>query len=126
MIAALLVLATAGIIHRLVGRSLATIVTAKDAAATIAIIFVVCALIDLAIDYPYQAVLFLLSAAALGFTFLLLQQGTTPVELRLGGLLTVAAPSGVLHLRMLEELRDAGILTPDEFAAKRLLVETRP
>lgn len=123
VIAALLVLAIAGIIHRLVGRSLATIVTAKDAAAAIAAIFVVCALIDLAIDYPYQAVLFLLSAAALGFAFLLLQQGTSPVELRLGGLLTVAAPTGLLHLRMLEELRDAGILTADEFAAKRLLVE---
>jgi hypothetical protein len=121
-IAALLVLAIAGIIHRLVGRSLATIVTAKDTAAAIAVIFVLCALVDLAIDYPYQAVLFLLSAAALGFAFLLLQQGTCPVELRLGGLLTVAAPSGRLHLRMLEELRDAGILTPDEFAAKRLMI----
>jgi hypothetical protein len=124
VIAALLVLAIAGAIHRLVGRNLATIVTAKEAAAAIAVLFVLCALVDLAIDYPYQAVLVLLAAAALGFAFLLLQQGTTPVELRLGGLLTVAAPSGLIHLRMLEELRDAGILTGDEFAAKRLLVET--
>lgn len=122
-VAALLVLASAGIIHRFVGRHLATIVTAKDTAAAIALLFVLCALIDLAVGAPYQAVLFLLAAAALGFAFLLLQQGTHPVELRLGGLLTVAAPSGLLHLRMLEELRDAGILTADEFAAKRLLVE---
>lgn len=122
VVAALLVLAAAGLIHRLVGRNLATIVSAKDAAAAIAVIFVLCALIDLAIGYPYQGVMFLLSAAALGFAFLLLQQGTSPVELRLGGLLAVAAPSSLLHLRMLEELRDAGILTADEFAAKRLLV----
>ena len=33
-----------------------------------------------------------------------------------------AAQSGLVQLRMLEELRDAGILTPEEFAAKRVLV----
>ena len=32
------------------------------------------------------------------------------------------ASSGIIQLRMLEELRDAGILTPEEFAAKRVLI----
>ena len=53
----------------------------------------------------------------------MLQQGTVPVELRLGGVLVVAAPGRLIYLRMLEELRDAGILSADEFAAKRQLVE---
>ena len=44
------------------------------------------------------------------------------VELRIGGVLAVASPNNLIHLRMLEELRDAGILTPDEFAAKRRLI----
>ena len=122
LVAAVLVLALALAIHRLIGRNLATIVTAKQAAATMAILFALCALADLATGYPYQAIVFLLTAAALGFAFLLLQQGTVPSELRLGGVLAVAAPSGGLHLRMLEELRDAGILSEEEFAAKRLLI----
>lgn len=123
LVAALLVLALAFAIHRLIGRNLATIVTGKEAAAALALLLLLCALADLATGYPYQAVLFLLAAAALGFAFLLLQQGTVPVELRLGGVLMVAAPSGLIHLHMLEELRDAGILSAEEFAAKRLLVE---
>ena len=120
---ALLVLAVAAGIYWLIGRNLTTIVTAKEAAATTAILFVLCALGDFVTGYPYQGVLFLLAAAALGFALLLLQQGTAPVELRLGGVLAVAPPGGRTHLRMLEELRDAGILTADEFAAKRLLIE---
>jgi hypothetical protein len=123
LVAAILVLAIALGIYWLIGRNLATIVTAREAAAAIAMLFALCALADLATGYPYQAVLFLLAAAALGFAFLLLQQGTVPVELRLGGILAVAPPSGLMHLRMLEELRDAGILSADEFAAKSLLVE---
>ena len=126
VVAALLVLAIAGSIHWLIGRNPATIVTAKDAAAAIAVLLALCAFADLAIDSPYQAVVFLLAAAALGFAFLLLQQGTAPVELRLGGMLVVAASSGLAHLHMLEALRDAGILNEDEFAAKRLLVEAPP
>jgi hypothetical protein len=118
-------LALAAAIYWLIGRNPATIVTAGEAAATIAILFVLCALADLATGYPYQAVLFLLAAGALGFAFLLLQQGTIPVELRFGGVAVVARPDGLIHLRMLEELRDAGILSADEFAAKRLLVEPR-
>jgi hypothetical protein len=123
LVAAVLVLAVAGSIHLLVGRSPATIVTAKQAAAAIAALLALCAFADLATDYPYQAIVFILAAAALGFAFLLLQQGTAPVELRLGGVLVVAASRGLIHLHMLEELRDAGILSEDEFAAKRPLVE---
>jgi hypothetical protein len=123
IVAGLLVLAIGAAIHWLIGRNQTTVVTAKEAAATIAILFVLCALGDLVTGYPYQAVLFLLAAVALGFAFLLLQQGTIPIELRLGGVLMVAASGGRVHLRMLEELHDAGILSSDEFAAKRLLIE---
>jgi len=105
------------------GRNLATVVTAKEVAAATAILFVLCALGDLVTGYPYQGVLFLLAAGALGCAFMLLQQGTNPIELRLGGVLVVALPGRRIHLRMLEELRDAGILSADEFAAKRLLIE---
>jgi hypothetical protein len=91
-------------------------------AGATAVLFVVCALFDLATGYPYQAVLFLLAAGALGFAFALLQQGTVPVELRFGGVVAVASPSGLVHLRMLEELHAAGILSAEEFAAKRQLV----
>ena len=111
-------LAIAAGIYWLIGRNLATIVTAAEAAATIAVLFVLCALADLVTGYPYQAVLFLLAAGALGFAFLLLQQGTIPVELRLGGVVAVASAGGLVHLRMLEELRDAGILSADEFAGE--------
>lgn len=122
LVAALLVLAIAAAVYWLVGRNLVTIVSAKEAAAATALLFVLCALADLATGFPYQAIVFLLAAVALGFTFLLLQQGTIPVELRFGRILAVASPNRIVHLRMLEELRDAGILTPDEFAAKRLLL----
>ncbi len=122
LVAAVLVLAIAAAICCLIGRNRVTIVTAKETAATTAILFVLCAIADLATGYPYQGVLFLLAAVALGFAFLLLQQGTIPVELRLVGVLAVGAGGGAGHLRMLEKLRDAGILTADEFAAKRPLV----
>ena len=123
IVAALLLLAFALGIYWLVGRNLTTIVTAKEVAGTTAILFALCALGDLVTGYPYQGVLFLLAAAALGCAFVLLQQGTDPVELELGGVTAVAAPSRRIHLRMLEALRDAGILSPDEFAAKQLLIE---
>ena len=45
-----------------------------------------------------------------------------PVELRFGSVSAFTASSGIIQLRMLEELRDAGILTPEEFAAKRALI----
>ena len=123
LVAALMMLADAIGIYWLIGRNLATVVTAKEVAAMTAILFVLCALGDLVTGYPYQGVLFLLATGALGCAFVLLQQGTDPIELRLGGVPVVAAPGRRLHLRMLEELRDAGILSPDEFAAKRLLLE---
>jgi len=121
--AALLLLSFALGIYWLIARNMATIVTAKEFAATTAILFVLCALGDLVTGYPYQGVLFLLAAAALGCAFVLLQQGTNPEELQLGGVTAVAAPNRHIHLRMLEELRDAGILSEDEFAAKRPMVE---
>ena len=123
LVAAVLMLAIALGIYWLIGRNLATIVTAKEVAAATAILFVLCALGDLVTGYPYQGVLFLLAAVAVGCAFVLLQQGASPVELRLGGVLVVAESSRRAHLRMLVELRDAGILSPDEYAAKQLLVE---
>jgi len=122
LVAAVLLLAVTIGIYWLVACNQATIVHAKDAAAATALLLLVCALANLVTGFPYQAVLFLLAAAALGFAFLLLQQGTVAVELRLGGVLAVAAPSGRDHLRMLEELHAAGILSADELATKRLLV----
>jgi hypothetical protein len=122
LVGAVLLLAVAAAIYWLIGRNLATLVTGKDVAGATALLFLVCALADLLTGYPYQAVLFLLAAGSLGFAFLLLQQGTVPVELRLGGVVAVGSSSGLIHLRMIEELRNAGILTADEFAAKRLLV----
>lgn len=122
LVGAVLVLAIAGTTYWLVGRNLATVVTAKEAAGGIALLLFLCAIVDLVTGHPYETVVFLLAAAALGFAFLLLLQGTRPVELRLGGVLAVAQSSDVLHLRMLEELHTAGILTAEEFAAKRVLV----
>jgi hypothetical protein len=122
LVAAVLVLAIAGGIYWLIGRQPATIVTAKQAAATGAILLALCALADLATVYPYQGILFLFAAAALAVAFVLLQQGTVPLEMRLGGVTAFAAQSGLVQLRMLEELRDAGILTPEEFAAKGALI----
>jgi hypothetical protein len=76
LVAAVLVLAIAGGIYWLIGRQPATIVTAKQAAATGAILLALCALADLATVYPYQGILFLFAAAALAVAFVLLQQGT--------------------------------------------------
>jgi len=123
LVAAVLTLALAAVVYRLIGRHQARIVRAGETAAVTALLCVLCALADLVSGFPYQAVLLLLAAAALGFAFLLLQQGTAPVALRLGGISLVAPQDSLAHLRMLEELRDAGILTADEFAAKRTLVE---
>jgi hypothetical protein len=118
-----LVVALAVAIYWLIGHNRATLVTARDAAAATGLLLLVCAFADLLAGYPYQAVLFLLAAAALGFTFMLLQQGMVPRELRFGPVVAMASAERFAHLRMLEELRAAGILTPDEFAAKRALVE---
>ena len=117
-----LVLALAVAIYWLIGHNRATVVSGRDAAAAAGLLLLLCAFADLLSGYPYQAILFLLGAAALGFAFMLLQQGTVPQELRFGGVVAVAAPDRLMHLRMLEELRAAGILTPEEFAMKRVLV----
>jgi hypothetical protein len=82
----------------------------------------VCTLADLAAGYPYQGILFLLGAAALAVAFVLLQQGTVPVAVRFGTMSAFNASPGAAQLRMLEELRNAGILTAEEFAAKRALI----
>src|SRR4030081_1183560 len=66
LVAAMLVLAIAGGIYWLIGRQPATIVTAKRAAATGAILLALCALADLATVYPYQGILFLFAAAGAG------------------------------------------------------------
>jgi hypothetical protein len=123
LVAAVLVLAIAGALYWCVGRNLATLVTAKEAAATGAVLLLLCALAELAAGWPYQGFLFLLDAAALGFVFALLQQGATPIELRLGGVLAVAPPGTLIHLRMLKELHAAGILTDEEYAEKQVLVQ---
>ena len=49
-------------------------------------------------------------------------RGRLPIELRFGSVSAFTASRGAVQLRMLEELRDAGILTPEEFAAKRVLI----
>ena len=121
-VAALLVLGVAGAAYCFVGRHLLSLVTAKEAAVAAAVLLAVCAIADLAAGPWYQGVLFLIGAAALGFVFLLLQQGTTPAELRLGDIVAIAASPKLIQLRMLEQLRDAAILSPDEFAAKRGLL----
>ena len=124
LVAAVLVLAVAGAVYWCIGRNLATLVTAKEAAGAAAALLAVCALAELATGWPYQGVLFLLDAVALGVVFLLLQQGATPQELRLGGVLAVAPPGTLIHLRMLKELHDAGILTDGEYAEAQLRVGT--
>src|SRR5437763_3988289 len=100
LVAAVLVLALAGAVYWCIGRNLSTIVTAKEAAGAAAALLAICALAELAAGWPYQGVLFLLDAAALGFVFLLLQQGATPLELRFGGIVAVAPPGTLIHLRM--------------------------
>jgi hypothetical protein len=100
LVAAVLVLAIAGGIYWLIGRQPATIVTAKQAAATGAILLALCALADLATVYPYQGILFLFAAAALAVAFVLLQQGTVPLEMRLGGVTAFAGQGGVVQLRI--------------------------
>lgn len=124
LVAAVLVLAVAGAVYWCIGRNLATLITAKESAAVGAVLMAVCALAELAAGWPYQGVLFLLDAAALGFVFVLLQQGATPLEFRLGGVLAVASPSTLIHLRMLKELHESGILTDAEYAEAQLRLGT--
>jgi hypothetical protein len=118
----LLVLAIAAILYWFVCRQLVTVVSARFAAGGGAVILLLCALLDIAFGHPYYGLLFLLGAVALGFVFVLLQQGGVPAELQIGGITAIGARDRRPHLRMLEELRDAGLLTADEFAAKAAML----
>jgi hypothetical protein len=118
----LLVLVIAGIVYWFVCRQLVAVVGARFAAAAGALILLLCALLDIAFGHPYYGLLFLLGAAVLGFVSVLLQQGGVPAELQIGGIAAIRARDRRPHLRMLEELRDAGLLTADEFAAKSAML----
>ena len=117
-----LVLTLAAILYWFVCRQLVAVVSARFAAGASAVLMLIAALTDLVSSHPYYGLLFILGVLALGFVFVLLQQGGVPAELRVGGVTAIGAPSRAAHLRMLEELRDAGLLTEDEFATKRALL----
>jgi hypothetical protein len=118
----ILLLVIAGIGYRFICRRLVAVVGASDAAAASGIVLFLCTLTEFAAGNPYHGLLFLIGALILGFVFVLLRQGAAPMELRVGGVLAVSASGSGAHLRMLEELRDAGLLTEDEFIAKRALL----
>jgi hypothetical protein len=118
----LLMLAVALLLYWFICRQLVAVVSARLAAGAAAVMLFLCALADIASGHPYYGLLFLLATAALAFVFVLLQQGGVPAELRIGGIVAVGAPNHRARLRMLEELRDAGLLTADEFAAKSAML----
>jgi hypothetical protein len=118
----ILVLSIAGIGYWFICRQLVAVVSAGGAAAASGIVLFLCALTEFAAGNPYHGLLFLIGALVLGFVVVLLQQGAAPMELRVGGMVAVGAPGRAAQLRMLQELRDAGILTEDEFAAKQALL----
>jgi len=118
----LLMLAVTAILYWFICRQLVAVVSAGSAAAASAALLFVCAIIDFVTGAPYYGLLFLVAAIAAGFVFILLRQGGVPAALTIGGMIAVGAPNRAGHLRMLEELRDAGLLTADEFAAKRAML----
>jgi hypothetical protein len=113
-----LVLALAGGTYWFLCRHQITIVSAAMAAAMGATVMLAAAVVDLASDRPYFGILFLVATVGLGFVFVLLRQGAVPAELRFGGFLAVDAADASTHLAMLAALRDAGILTAEEYAEK--------
>jgi len=117
-----LVLALAAILYWFVCRQLVAVVGASFAAGASGTVLFLAGLTDLVAGHPFCGLLFVLVAMLCGLAFLLLRQGGVPAELRLGGVAAIGAPSRAAHLRMLEELRDAGLLTEDEFLAKRALL----
>jgi hypothetical protein len=117
-----LVLALAAVLYWFICRQLVAVISARFVAGAGALLMLVAASTDLASGRPYFGILFILGALALGFVFVLLQQGGVLAELSVGGVAAVGTPSRAAHLRMLEELRDAGLLTEDEFVAKRALL----
>jgi hypothetical protein len=116
-----LVLALALVLYWFVCRQLVAVISARFAVGASGVVAFIAALLDLVSAHVFSGLLFMLIAVVLGFVFVLLQQGGAPTELRFGGF-AVGAPNRAAHLRMLEELRDAGLLTEDEFAAKRALL----
>jgi hypothetical protein len=113
-----LVLALAGGVYWFLCRHQVAIVSAAMASAMGAIVTLAAAIVDLVSDHPYFGILFLVATAGLGFVFVLLRQGAIPAELRLGGILAVGVAGASTHLAMLAALRDAGILTAEEYAEK--------
>ena len=119
---AVLVLVVAAILYWFACRQLVAVVGAGLAVGVAGIVMFVAALTDLVGGHSLSGLLFMLSAIVLGLVFVLLQQGGVPAELRIGGVAAIGPSGRRAHLRMLEELRDAGLLTEDEFAAKRALL----
>jgi len=115
----LLVLALAAVLYWFFCRHLVAVVSARFAVAACAVISFIAALLDLVSAHPYTGLLFMLTAIVLGFAFVLQQQGGVPAELRIGAIVGIGTPRRAGYLRMLVELRDAGLLTEDEFVAKR-------
>jgi len=111
-----LVLAIAAGVYWFLCRQLVTIVPAGTAAAAGAVVLLAAALTELFSGHPYFGILFLLSTAGLGFVFVLLRQDVQPVAFRIGGFTAVDVTGHTAHLVMLATLRDAGILTAEEFA----------
>lgn len=113
-----LVLAVAGGVYWFLCRHRIAIVSAAMAAGVGAVVMVAAAIVDLATDHPYFGILFLIAAVGFGFVFILLRQGAIPAELRLGGVLAVDGAGPSAHLAMLAALRDAGVLTAEEYTQK--------
>jgi hypothetical protein len=113
-----LVLALAGGTYWFLCRHLIAIVSAAMAAAAGAVVTLAAAVVDIASDHPYFGILFLIATVGLGFVFILLRQGAVPAELRVGGIRAVDVAGPSTHLAMLAALRDAGVLTAQEYAEK--------
>lgn len=118
----LLVLALLAALYWFACRQQVAVVSARAAVAVSGVAAFVAALADLLSAHPYSGLLFMLAAIALGVSFTLLQQGGVPAELHFGTITAIGAPGRGGYLRMLVELRDAGLLTEDEFIAKRALL----
>jgi hypothetical protein len=118
LLGVVLVLAIAAGAYWFLGRHAVTIVSATAAAAAGTAILLVAALTDLLGGHPYYAILFLVATAVLGFILALLTQGARPAVLKFGGVVAVDASSTATLLAMLDQLRDAGVLTAEEYSTK--------
>jgi hypothetical protein len=113
-----LILAVAAATYWFVCRHLAALVSAGAAAGVGAVVLALATLAEIAGGHPYAAILFLIATGALGIAFVLLHQGAAPAEIRLAGVATITASPAAELLVMLARLRDAGILSTEEFAEK--------